>query len=82
MGLPDTVDPRGPKGKGGKSWRRAYCSTRAQTGCTPVSTGTDMARWPIMASLEPEPDRDQLTQAVTVGLCVALAGVLIVLAIV
>ncbi len=29
-----------------------------------------------MASLEPEPDRDQLTQAVTVGLCVALAGVL------
>ncbi len=39
-----------------------------------------MARWPIMASLEPEPDRDQLTQAVTVGLCVALAGVLIVLA--
>ncbi len=36
----------------------------------------------IMVSLEPEPDRDQLTQAVTVGLCVALAGVLIVLAIV
>ena len=41
-----------------------------------------MARWPIMASLEPEPDRDQLTQAVTVGTCVALAGVLIVLVIV
>jgi hypothetical protein len=34
-----------------------------------------------MANLEPL-DRDQLTQAVTVGLCVALAGVLIVLAIV
>ncbi len=65
-----------------KSWRRAYYSTRAQPGCTPDSTGTDMARWPIMASLEPEPTRDQLTQAVTVGLCVALAGVLIVLAIV
>ena len=41
-----------------------------------------MARGPIMASLEPEPNSDQLTQAVTVSLCVALAGVLIVLAIV
>jgi hypothetical protein len=39
-----------------------------------------MARWPIMASLEPEPTRDQLTQAVTVGLCLALAAVLLVLA--
>jgi hypothetical protein len=41
-----------------------------------------MARWPITASLEPELTGDQLTQAVTVGLCVALAGALIVLAIV
>ena len=47
-----------------------------------VSTGTDMARWPIMASLEPELTRDQFTQAVTVGLCMALASALIVLAIV
>jgi hypothetical protein len=31
---------------------------------------------------EPAPDRDQVTQAVSVGLCMALAGVLIVLAIV
>jgi hypothetical protein len=29
---------------------------------------------------EPEPNRDQLTQAVTVGLCLALAAVLLVLA--
>ena len=35
-----------------------------------------------MASLEHEPNRDQLTQALTVGLCVALASVLIVLVIV
>ena len=35
-----------------------------------------------MAGLEPEPNRDQLTQAVTVGLCVALAAVLLVLVIV
>jgi len=34
------------------------------------------------SSLEPELTRDQFTQAVTVGLCVALAGALIVLAIV
>lgn len=31
---------------------------------------------------EPEPSSDQLTQAVTVGLCVALAAVLLVLALV
>jgi hypothetical protein len=35
-----------------------------------------------MARPEPEPDNDQLTQAVTVGLCLTLAAVLIVLAIV
>jgi len=29
---------------------------------------------------EPEPNRDQLTQAVTVGHCLALAAVLLVLA--
>ena len=41
-----------------------------------------MARGPIMASLEPEPNRDQLTQAVIVGLCLAQAAVLLVLALV
>gem|GEM_PF-6317083 len=35
-----------------------------------------------MASLEPEPNRDQLTQAVIVGLCLAQAAVLLVLALV
>ena len=41
-----------------------------------------MVRGPIMASLEPGPNRDQLTQAVTVGLRVALAAVLLVLVLV
>jgi hypothetical protein len=35
-----------------------------------------------MASLEPEPNCDQLTQAVIVGLCLAQAAVLLVLALV
>jgi len=35
-----------------------------------------------MASLEPEPNCDQLTQAVIVSLCLAQAAVLLVLALV
>ena len=46
--------------------------TRARTGCTRIRRVINMA------SLEPEPDGDQLTQAVTVGLCLALAAVLLV----
>jgi hypothetical protein len=34
------------------------------------------------ARSEPEPSSDQLTQAVTVGLCLALAAVLLVLALI
>jgi hypothetical protein len=49
-------------------------STRTREGCTPVNRVTNTAR------PEPEPNRDQLTQAVTVGLCLALAAVLLVLA--
>jgi hypothetical protein len=67
------VGRRGSKaGLGG----RPYYSTRTRAGCTPVDTMTNMAR------PEPEPDSDQLTQAVTVGLCLTLAAVLIILAIV
>jgi len=36
----------------------------------------------VTARPEPEPSSDQLTQAVTVGLCLALAAVLLVLALV
>jgi hypothetical protein len=71
---------RGPAWAEGEV-RQVYYSTRAQTGCTPASTGTDMGG-PIMASLEPEPNCDQLTQAVIVGLCLAQAAVLLVLALV
>jgi hypothetical protein len=35
-----------------------------------------------MASLEPEPNRDQVTQAITVGICLTLAAVLVVLVLV
>jgi hypothetical protein len=51
-------------------------STRTRDGCIPPTIVTNTTR------PEPEPDRDQVTQAVSVGLCMALAGVLIVLAIV
>jgi uncharacterized membrane protein len=51
-------------------------STRTREGCTPVNRMANAAR------SEPEPNGDQLTQAVTVGLCLALAAVLLVLALV
>ena len=50
-----------------------------------VGTGERKDSMPRMADAarsEPEPNGDQLTQAVTVGLCLALATVLLVLALV
>jgi hypothetical protein len=56
--------------------RAGIVSTRTRDGCTPVNRMANTAR------PEPEPNGDQLTQAVTVGLRLALAAVLLVLALV
>ena len=53
-----------------------YFSTCARVGCTRGPMVTDPA------TPEPEPKSDQVTQAVTVGVCLALATVLVVLALV
>ena len=61
--------------------RPYYCrvcvvSTRTRDGCIPLARVTNTAR------PEPEPDRDQVTQAVSVGLCFTMAAVLLVLALI
>ena len=56
--------------------RVCIVSTRPGAGCIRVHRVTTTAR------PEPEPSRDQLTEAATVGLCLALTAVLLVLALV